>query len=204
MKITKIEIQKNNTERVNIYIDGKFFCGLDISAMKDLSVKEGMTLTDALEKKFKESNELSKCMRKALSLLNYRDRTSFEIIKKLKEKSFDENEINLTVKKLIELNYLNDDNFISNYINYQKDCVSKQKIIQKLWQFGVPQDLINSKLNQIYKADDEYTSCLKALENKIRYIHCEKDKLVRYLMYKGYRYDTVSKVIKEYYNGKPN
>lgn len=201
MKITKIEIQKKNSERVNIFVDEKFFCGLDINVMIELSLKEGMIVTKELEKKFKESNEVSKCMRKALSLLNYRDRTSFELFKKLKEKSFDENEINLTIDKLIDLNYLNDDNFICNYISYNKDNVSKQKIIQKLWQFGVPQDLIFEKLNQIYGEDDEFSSCLKTLENKIRYVDCEREKLIRFLLYKGYKYDTVMKAIKYHYNG---
>ena len=46
MKITKIELQKNNPDRVNIYVDDKFFCGLDVEILYSLCLKEGNELTE--------------------------------------------------------------------------------------------------------------------------------------------------------------
>ena len=100
MKITKIESQKNNEERVNIYCDHKFFCGLDLDVLHSLSLKEGSEITPELKSTIDKYNIESKCFRKAINLLNYRDRTTYELKKKLKEKSFDQAEIELTVEKL--------------------------------------------------------------------------------------------------------
>lgn len=201
MKITRIEPQKNNPDRANIFAEGKFFCGMDWEVIHSLNIKEGTEITPELEKTFREQNELSKCMRKALSLLNYRDRTSFELKKKLKENSFDEKEIELTVNRLTENNYINDNSFLETYINFHKDTVSKTKITQKLWLLGVPTDLIASKISQIFSENDEYNSCLAAMESRIR-ITPEKEKLIRHLIYKGYKYDTVSKVIRDHFPEK--
>lgn len=200
MKITKIEPQTKNPERANIFADGKFFCGLDIDVMYSLNIKEGCDITEELEKTFKEANQKSKCMRKALSLLNYRDRTTYELRKKLKKSLFDKNEIDYTVEKLENNHYIDNDNFLSTYISFYKDTVSKTKIIQKLWQLGVPNDVILSKLEMYYNETDEYASCLAAMNAKIRFAPMEKAKLIRHLLYKGYKYSVVSQVLQEHFS----
>ena len=199
MKITKIEPQKNNPDRVNIYVDDKFFTGLDAEVLFSLSLKEGTTVTPALKSTLDTYNSQSKCVRKAYSLLNYRDRTTFELKRKLKEKGFDQAEIDLTIEKLQSLGYINDNNFLDNYISSSKSSVSKTKLAQKLWLMGVPSDLVKEKLNEHYEDEDEYNSCLTAMNNKIRYQVCERDKLIRHLLYKGYKYDTVLKVLKDHF-----
>ncbi|MBQ0104428.1 MAG: hypothetical protein KBT47_00115, partial [Armatimonadetes bacterium] len=97
MKITKIEQQKNNPDRVNIFANNCFFSGLDIEFLVSLSLKEGDEITPETERAVREQNALSKCLRKALSLLNYRDRTTYELKRKLLEHKFDEKEIEYTV-----------------------------------------------------------------------------------------------------------
>ncbi|MBQ7256966.1 MAG: RecX family transcriptional regulator [Abditibacteriota bacterium] len=199
MKITKIEPQKNNPDRVNIYADNKFFCGLDLDVLSTLSLKEGVEITPALKSTIDDYNLKSKCFRKALNLLNYRDRTTYELKKKLKEKGFDEAEIDLTVEKIKLLGYINDNSFLDTFISSHKSSVSKGKIAQKLWQLGIPGDLVNEKLTEHFHEGDEYSSCLTAMKNKIRYQACEREKLMRHLLYKGYKYDTIVKVLKDHF-----
>ncbi len=199
MKITKIEPQKKNPDRVNIYADNNFLCGLDVEVLLSLSLKEGVEITTSLKSTLDQYNSQSKCARKAYNLLNYRDRTTFELKKKLKEKGFDQAEIDLTVEKLKSLGYVNDNNFLDNYISSNKSSLSKTKLAQKLWLMGVPSDLVKEKLNEHFQEDDEYNSCLLAMNNKIRYQTCERDKLIRHLLYKGYKYDTILKVLKDHF-----
>lgn len=201
MKITKIVTQKNNS-RLSIFADGKFLCGLDLEVLSSLNLKVGDTITEEIKEIFNKENSHSKCMRSALSLLNYRNRTSFELRKKLKEKFFDESEIEYTVNKLVNDHIIDDNNFLETYISYYKSSVSKQKIIQKLWQQGVPNHVIMAKIDEIFNEDDEYKSCLEAMNMKTRSMSIEKDKLIRHLLYKGYKYNVVSKVINDHFQKK--
>ena len=200
MKISKIEIQKTNPDRVNIYCDNKFYCGIDVEVYYSLKLSKGSEITDEIKAEIDKQNALSKCYRKAVSLLNYRDRTSFELRKKLKEKLFDEKEINWAITKLENEGYVNDNNFLETYITYYKDSLSKLKITQKLWQMGIPLDLIRDKLNQYFNDEtDEYKACLLVMEAKIRYTKMEREKLFRHLLYKGFTYNTVTKVLNDHF-----
>ena len=64
---------------------------------------------------------------------------------------------------------------------------------------GIPSDLVNEKLKEHFQEGDEYASCPDAMKNKIRYQSCERDKLLRHLLYKGYKYDTVIKVLTDHF-----
>ena len=46
--ITKIEVQKNNSERANIYIDDKFYAGISIEFVVKYGLKKGMDVDDDL------------------------------------------------------------------------------------------------------------------------------------------------------------
>ena len=46
MKITKIEVQKKNKSRVNLYLDGEFNCGLSLETIVKNGIKEGREITD--------------------------------------------------------------------------------------------------------------------------------------------------------------
>ena len=50
----------------------------------------------------------------ALRLLTYRDRSTTELAKKLRERSFDNNEIESVLKRCIELGYLDDERFATS------------------------------------------------------------------------------------------
>ena len=44
MKITKLEVQKRNKDRVNLYLDDEFYCGLSLEAVVKYALKVGQEL----------------------------------------------------------------------------------------------------------------------------------------------------------------
>jgi regulatory protein len=46
MKITKIEIQKNNKNRVNLFVDDNFFCGLSLETIVKNHIKENQEISN--------------------------------------------------------------------------------------------------------------------------------------------------------------
>ena len=46
--ITKIEVQKNNKERANVYIDDEFFAGMNIELIMKYGLKKGIQVNEEL------------------------------------------------------------------------------------------------------------------------------------------------------------
>ena len=46
MQITKIEVQKRNKNRVNLYLNDEFFCGLSLETVVRNHLKEGQNISE--------------------------------------------------------------------------------------------------------------------------------------------------------------
>ena len=44
--VTKLEIQKNNKTRVNVYVDDEFYCGMEAITALAVGLKEGRQVTN--------------------------------------------------------------------------------------------------------------------------------------------------------------
>ena len=44
--VTKIKIQNSDKNRVNLYLDGKFFCGLELETVVKNGIKVGTIITE--------------------------------------------------------------------------------------------------------------------------------------------------------------
>ena len=65
-RITDIKQAVRDQDRVNIYVDDKFFCSLDISQVVDLKIKVGKELSDAERAELKRASEFGKFYQRAL------------------------------------------------------------------------------------------------------------------------------------------
>jgi len=203
MIITKISPQVKNENRVNIFVDNEFYCGIDTYLLIDLGIKKGDLLTDNLKEILLKSNNIAKCNKKALALLSYRDRTSFELKKRLLEADFDIETINVTIEKLTKLGFINDNLFLDNYIKSKIQTTSKIKIMQNLVILGLPKKIIEEKLNENVSEEDELSSIEQILQKKIQSLSgdniTKKQKVIRYLIGKGFKYNSISKVVSDHF-----
>jgi regulatory protein len=137
----------------------------------------------------------------ALYLIEMRDRSVFEIEKKMRDKGFAPSEIKETIKFLLEKQFLDDDRFVRNYVAMQVGSgrVGKQKLLFKLSSFKVDRGLIDKYVGEISK-DDEYVraeelaqSWLKKKSDTPR----EKiyERLGRFLLSRGFGYDIIKPIL---------
>jgi len=112
--ITSIETQKNNPNRLNIYLDDTFafgisrFVGAWLAEGKKISTEEIAQLVsrDAREKAFQ----------KALHFISYHPRSEYEVLEKLTDLGFSEELIDEVIAELAEKNYINDHQFAEDWI----------------------------------------------------------------------------------------
>jgi regulatory protein len=83
-KITKIEYQKKNKERFNIYIDDEYGFAVDISILIKYSLKKGMELDDALIDEILLSEEEISVYNYGISVLSRYFKSEYELRLKMK------------------------------------------------------------------------------------------------------------------------
>ncbi|ALP90091.1 MULTISPECIES: recombination regulator RecX [Clostridium] len=201
--ITKIEIQKKNKERVNIYLDEEY--AFSISA--ELVYKENLKVKDVVDieklKSVADKESYLRCKNSALKIIERSYKTEKEVIEKLQMKGYEQNHIEASIEFLKEYKFLNDDYYAEAFIKDKLNSKGSQRIKQDLIKKGIPRDKIEEKLEGIDKSAEKNTARVLA-NKKLRIIQkSENDtykisgKLYRFLISKGYTYDVVKEVVKD-------
>ncbi len=113
-EITAIKAQKHNRQRVNIYLDGEFAFGL--SRFVAGWLEPGRKLSEAEIKKLQEEDTYEVAFQKALQFIAHRPRSVEETERRLSKKGFSDEVIDVTIKKLLEKEWLDDLDFARQWI----------------------------------------------------------------------------------------
>ncbi len=109
-----------------------------------------------------DGSQYSKALNVAIRYLSYRSRTEYEMKKYLKGKSFDLDIITRVIDRLKEIGYINDKEFISNYINYTLAQGKKGiKLLElELTKKGISPDKIKKYIH-LFEKEDEINFAIK-------------------------------------------
>ena len=136
---------------------------------------------------------------KALSLLNYMDRTESQLRQKLKEKSFDDKTVDAAIEYVKSFGYVNDVNYAERYILNRQTSKSKREIYAALCQKGVRREDIEQAMESCYETEDEFTAICHLCEKKHfvarEATDVEKKRMYNYLLRKGFRGEDVCKIL---------
>jgi regulatory protein len=130
----------------------------------------------------------------ALSLLSYREHSTKELINKLKARGNTEEDINTTIKRLHEMNYLNDERFAEIFVRSRiSKPLGASRILQELVQKGVNSTLAKQV---IANSDADWFELAKQLKirrfgEEISQDFKEKAKQSRYLQYRGFDFEQI-------------
>lgn len=204
--ITKIEVQKRNKDRVNIYLDNEYAFSISMELVYKEGLKSKMEIDVNRLKDIADKEGYLKCKNTALRIVERSFKTEKEMRDKLKEKEYTDNQIEKTIEFLKEYKFINDESYVNAYINDKLSSRGRQKIKYDLIRKGINRNLIDEKLSNI-DSDDEKNTALNLAKKKYNSIKkSENDiykingKLYRFLMSKGYNYELVKDVVKHVTN----
>ena len=144
-------------------------------------------------------NRIKEAKQKALSLLNFMDRTEFGLRQKLREKSFDEKSIDEAVEYVKSFGYINDVGYAERYILNRQMSKSKREIYATLCQKGIRREDIELAMENCYDSEDELKAICRLCEKKYfvaeEATDAEKKRMYHYLLRKGFRSEEVCKVL---------
>lgn len=200
-KITKIEFQKNNKDRLNIYLDDSFAFGIDINIMIKYSLSKNMELEEEFIDEILKAEEEINVYNYALSVLSRNAKSEKQLRDKMQEKGYDRQFIDSAIIRLKQQKYLDDERYsemlISSKISISK--YGKRKIKETLYERGINREIIDEKLSQISDEDELERACNLGAK-KIRTLKEEDTlkksiKLSNYLINKGFEFSIVKKAV---------
>lgn len=112
--ITALEPQKNDPQRINVYIDYQFAFG--ISRFVGAWLKKGEQLDENRIQLLLDKDLYEKALQKALHFIAFQPRSEKEMRAKLAKYGFEEGVIERVLNELIEKRYLDDARFARDWV----------------------------------------------------------------------------------------
>ncbi len=195
-KVTALEVQKRNKERVNVYIDGEFAFGLNM--MDAAALRKGQELSEADVARLQHADAIIKAVDAAANFLSYRPRSSAEVRQSLEKKQFQPGVVEAAMQRMTDLGYLDDSAFARYWVENRSTFKPRGPLALRteLRQKGVPDAIIREVVEDVDAEELAYRAAQKKLS---RYrggtLQDFKRKLGGHLQRRGFGYDVVNPVL---------
>jgi regulatory protein len=196
-RITAIEPQQKDPQRVNVYLDGEFAFGL--TGIVAAWLKVGQDLSEEKIASLKVADDHEVTYQKALHFLSYRPRSSAEVRQNLTKRGVSEILIEETVNRLQKAGLVNDEAFARAWVENRNTFrpSGKPALRIELRRKGLSDEIVQSVLDAqvneemlAFEAARKYARRLAGLEwLKFR------QRLGGFLTRRGFAYSVVAPVV---------
>lgn len=194
-QITKLEIQKNDDSRANLYIDDKFYAGVSLELCIKHHLKVGLDIEPEMVDNLLLEDEKTVATNKAIKYIGSALKTQRQVRDYLKKKEFHPVTIDFVIEKLVEYKYLDDEAFAKAFVLTNSSKYGKIKLVSMLRLKGVSDKIIDS----IFEDNQVGTNNIEAVANKyLKNKEITREtmlKLGRFLCSRGYEFDDINRVI---------
>ena len=197
MTVTKIEPVTKT--RYKVYVDGQFAFVLYKGELSRYHIAEDSELEEKTYQSIRKEIILKRAKLRAMHLLNDMGRTESQLRTKLLRNDYPSDIVEEAIAYVKSFGYINDAEYTRSFIENRKEKKSKKEIYAALCQKGLPKDLIETALEECY-ADDDSIAAIEASVRKKKFDpkstdYKEMQKMMGYLVRKGFRYDDIRQVI---------
>ncbi len=152
----------------------------------------------------KKTREYRKAWESALRLLNYRERSIKELEGRLREKHYSPSSIDAVIKRLLELDLLDDRKFARLWVRsrIQFKPRSAWLISRELREKGIEEEVIQEVIEEEFTPEQEQAAVMGLAEKQARRYRGEdpgkaREKLFAYLARRGFSPDMIWKCLDE-------
>lgn len=153
MRITALKPQEHHPERVNVYVDGVFRCGLAVELAFGAGLRVGEEVTEETLADLERKDLLWKARESAFHLLGYRARAEAELRRRLLQKGFPEEIVEECVADLVAKGFVDDAEFAAAFV---RDRVrgrprGVRRLVQELRSHGVADETAQTMVDQVLR-----------------------------------------------------
>jgi regulatory protein len=198
-RITAIEPQQKNPQRVNVYLDGEFAFGL--ARIVAAWLRTGQDLSEEKIAGLKAEDEREVTYQKAVHFISYRPRSSAEVRQNLNKRGISETLVEETVERLRQSGLVNDDAFARAWVENRSEFRprSKSALRMELRRKGLSDETIHSVVDE--NVDEEALAFEAARKYAHRLAGLDwlqfRQKLGGFLARRGFSYTTLAPVVSE-------
>lgn len=200
-KITALEVQRRNPNRVNVYLDGEFAFGL--ARIVAAWLKVNGELDDEKIKQLQSEDAGEWALQQAMLFLSYRARSESEIRQNLRKHEIPEEVIEHTLERLRRDGLANDNAFASAWVENRSTFRprSRRMLEMELRHKGIDEDAASAALESI---NDEALAYDAARKRAPRFKDLEwneyRKKLSEFLARRGFSYPVIAPVVTRLWN----
>lgn len=188
-EITSIEPQVKDKNRCNVYIDGRFYCGIKLEVAIKYRLKAGMHIEKEKLDEIQLETEKSQAVDKAMTHLSATMKTEWQMRDFLAKKGYTETVIDYVMERLAYYNFVDDYAYCRAYVN-SVSGKGRRAIEANLIKRKAKREAIASVLDEFEESDDE---AFELLQKYLRGKEINKANIMKgykYLLSKGFSYDT--------------
>ncbi len=203
--ITKMEAQKNDADRMSIFIDDAFAFGLHQDIVVKYRLGTGQYLSAEEQRELVEADQVVRAKGKALDYLAHKPRTETEVRRKLQQKDYAPSVVHAVIDQLMERGYLDDESYAFEYVQrrFSHKGYGPVRLQAELKRRGIDRTLAEQAIEALFETEDQLAAARQKAEARWPRIAREddprkrRDKLYRYLRRRGFTYDVIRQVIDE-------
>lgn len=199
-EITAITPQVKDKRRCNVYVDGRFCCGLTLEATVKNRLKVGQIVTEERLAEIQLESERQTAFDKALTHLSATRKTEKQIRVYLAGKGYLSAVAEDVIAKLRSYGFLNDGEYAEAYVESAVKRKGGRLIRMELKGKGVSDEEIDAALSNLEEGQEE-NAAKAVLEKYMRGKPCDVatlQKAYRHLMSKGYDYEIAKSALAAY------
>lgn len=191
-EITAITPQIKDKTRCNIFVDGRFYCGLSLELTVKNRLKVGQIVSAERLGEIQLEGEKAAALDKALTHVSATRKTEKQIRDFLGKKGYLPAVCDYVVEKMRGYNFVNDGEYAEDYVSFAGRKKGGRLIRMELKAKGVSDGEIEAALENL-DANAQTEAATAILQKYMRGKTPDKETLVkafRYLIGKGYDYET--------------
>ena len=198
-KITDMQIQKKNKTRANVYIDGEFSMALEMLTVMKLGLKIGQEVSQDRLAEAVFDSEKSVAFEKAMGYLGRGMKTVKQMRDYLTNKQYSPKVVEYVINRLKEYRYIDDIAYAKLYVEHNSATKGERRLKQELVSKGIAVNLAeeHSQIDSEQAQASATRLADKYMKNRPHDLKTLQ-KLQRYLLSRGYGYDTVNNVLRNF------
>ena len=198
MYVTKIEPVTKT--KYKVFIDGQFAFVLYKGELSRYHIAQDTEVDERLVSQILSEIVLKRAKLRAMHLLSDMGRTESQLRTKLKQGGYAEDAVEAAIRYVKSFGYINDMEYARSFIDSRKDRKSKKELYAALLQKGVPAEIVEQVFEEADYGEKDSRQAIEALMRKRSYNPetadvKEKQKMMGYLMRKGFSYQDVRNVL---------
>lgn len=190
-EITAITPQLKDKRRCNIFVDGRFCCGLTLECTVKNRLKVGQTVSAEYLSQIQLESEKETAFDKALTHLSAMQKTEKQIRDFLSGKGYLPAVVDYVVEKMHGYNFLNDGEYAQRYVEFTGKKKGARLIRMELKNKGVADAEIDGALDGLDE-DAQIQTAKTLVEKYMRNKTADREtlqKAFRHLLSKGFEYE---------------